>query len=369
MSLNGGRRRSRPLGRLDRVLVGVVVAGILSLAVGVAVGVGAGSSPPAGTRGARPATASRMPGSDRLAAAKTRTHVAGLRRSATAQATRRRDWLESSAARAQRVASQMAFHGLRANAAHALLLHDYGSVLANAGANPAASIAHMGTVVRYMGNNRAVVRTKRGLEVETSTAPLRVNNGGDSRPVDLSLDAGASAFVPANPLVGLSIARDSGGGVGIGADGLRVTPEGASVPGSLSGGQSVFFAGVSTDTDAVVTPTLGGAELFAVLRSRLSPERLRYRLTLPAGARLQETAGGAVVSRAGVVLARISPPSARDAQGSPVPVQMRAAGDDLVLTVEHRGREVAYPVLVDPEVIITVTDNAGGWTFTQPGVG
>ncbi len=264
----------------------------------------------------------------------------------------------------------MAFHGLRANAAHTLLLRDYGSVLAAAGANPAASIARTGSIVRYVGDYRAVVRTKRGLEVETSTAPLRVNSGGgDGRPVDLGLDAGASAFVPANPLVGLSIARDSGGGVEIGSYGLRVALEGASVPGSSSGGQSAFFAGVGADTDAVVTPTLRGAELFSVLRSRLSPEQLRYHVTLPAGARLQETAGGAVVSRGGAVLARISSPSARDAQDSPVPVQMRAAGNDLVLTVEHRGREVAYPVLVDPEITITVTDNAGGWTFTQPGVG
>ncbi len=369
MSLNGRRRKSRSLGRLNRVLVGVAAAGLLSLAVGVAVGVGAGRAHPVGARGARPATASRLPGSDRLAATKTQALMAGPRRSATAQATRRRDWLESPAARAQRATSQMAFHGLRANAAHALLLRDYSGVLAAAGANPAASIARTGTIVRYVGDYHAVVHTKRGLEVETSTAPLRMNSGGDGRPVDLSLDAGASAFVPGNPLVGLSIARDSGGGVGIGADGLRFALEGASVPGSSSGGQSVFFAGVGADTDAVITPTLRGAELFAVLRSRLSPEQLRYRLTLPAGARLQAAAGGAVVARAGVVLARISPPSARDAQGSPVPVQMRAAGNELVLTVEHRGREVAYPVLVDPEITITVTDNAGGWTFTQPGVG
>lgn len=155
----------------------------------------------------------------------------------------------------------MAFHGLRANAAHTLLLRDYGSVLAAAGANPAASIARTGSIVRYVGDYRAVVRTKRGLEVETSTAPLRVNSGGgDGRPVDLGLDAGASAFVPANPLVGLSIARDSGGGVEIGSYGLRVALEGASVPGSSSGGQSAFFAGVGADTDAVVTPTLRGAE-------------------------------------------------------------------------------------------------------------
>ena len=78
-----------------------------------------------------------------------------------------------------------------------------------------------------------------------------------------------------------------------------MTLEGASVSGSEVGGQSVFFGGVASDADAVVAPTLGGAEFFVVLRSCLSPERLRYRLSLPAGAVLRAGAGGAVVSRAG----------------------------------------------------------------------
>ena len=71
--------------------------------------------------------------------------------------------------------------------------------------------------------------------------------------------------------------------------------------------------------DAVVTPTLDGAELFAVLRSRFSPEQLRYRVSLPIGASLRAMAGGAVVLRAGMTLAQIAAPIARDAQGSFIP--------------------------------------------------
>lgn len=130
----------------------------------------------------------------------------------------------------------------------------------------------------------------------------------------------------------------------------------------VAGGQSVFFGSVGVDMDASVVPTIDGAELFAVLRSRLSQDEIRYRVALPVGATLEEHAGGAVVSRGGVVLARVSAPVAQDAQGSVVPVSMRVSGDDLLLSVSHRDREVAYPVLVDPNVTVSVKGSKG-WTF------
>ncbi len=142
-----------------------------------------------------------------------------------------------------------------------------------------------------------------------------------------------------------------------------MTLEGASVAGRVVGGQSVFFPEIGRDMDASVAPTVGGAELFAVLRSRLSPEQVRYRVALPAGASLQMTPdGGAAVVRGGVVLADIKPPSARDAQGSVVPVTMSVAGDELLLGVSHRHMDVAYPVLVDPTVT-TKGATGNGWYF------
>ena len=132
------------------------------------------------------------------------------------------------------------------------------------------------------------------------------------------------------------------------------------------GGQSVFFGGMAADTDAVVAPALNGAEFFAVLRSRLSPEQLRYRLTLPAGAVLRSAAGGAVVARGGTVLAQIPAPSARDVQGVIVPVQMTVSGDELLLHIERQPSDIAYPLLVDPKVI-TITNGDAGWKLTQTG--
>jgi RHS repeat-associated protein len=259
----------------------------------------------------------------------------------------------------------MAFHGVSVARSRRLLVEDFGLVLAGVSANPAVSVASKGRIVRYLSDYRAVVRTSHGLRVETSTAPLRVADGGGvKRPVDLGLRADAEGFAPVRPLAALSIAGSLDGGVGVGSEGLRVRMEGADVRGN-SLGQSVFFGDAGPDVDAVVTPTLGGVDLSAVLRSSVSPEQLRYRLALPAGARLRSAGEGAVVLLGGRVLARVRAPSARDAHGSEVPVVMGVVGDELVLTVSDRGRGMAYPVLVDPEV--TVTEGAEGWKFTQEG--
>jgi RHS repeat-associated protein len=255
--------------------------------------------------------------------------------------------------------------GVASGAAGRLLERDFGGVLAGASGNPAVSVARSGRVVRYLSDYRALVRGRRGLEVVRSSVPLRVvGRGGVRRPVDLRLVGGAGGFAAVRPLVGVSIAGDSGGGVAVGGDGLRVVPEGASVPGGLVGGRDVFFGGVGRDMDGVVAPVLGGVELFSVLRSRLSAEEIRYRLALPLGAVLRAAGGGAVVSRGGVVLARVPAPVARDARGRRVGVRMEVDGDELVLRVAHRERDVAYPVLVDPSVI-TITEKSEGWGFTK----
>ena len=292
------------------------------------------------------------------------TSVMELARARRTAAARRRR-LESPTSQESRVRSRTAFRGLGVGAARRLLAGDYGSQLAGVSGNPAVAVERSGRVVRYLNNYRALVRGRHGLEVLTSSAPLRVSaRGGGLRPVDLRLEAGGGGFAPVRPLVDVSVAEASAGGVAVGGDGLRVSLEGENVVGGLMAGQDVFFGGVGRDMDAVISPTLGGAELFAVLRSRESPEVIRYRLALPAGAVLVAQGGGAVVERGGVPLARIPTPVARDAQGSEVGVSMVVAGDELVLTVAHRGHDVAYPLLVDPSVI-SVTENAKGWEFKK----
>ena len=305
-----GRIAVKKLGR-NVGLLAVLIVGVLALVVG-----GAGASQSDGSHGAS-LGGSRSRASAVLLPSRDRAALARDLRLSKARAARRRRWLESPRVRAERVASRMEFHGLSEVGAERLLGHDYGSVVAGVSANAAASVARSGRVVRYLGDYEAVVRGAHGLRIERSTTPLEVGDGAGKRPVDLALRAAGSAFLPTAPVAGVSIARDSSGGVAVGSSGLRLTLEGASVTGTpVAGGQSVFFGSVGADMDASVAPTIDGAELFAVLRSRLSPDEIRYRVALPAGATLEGHAGSAVVSRDGVVLARVAAPDARDAQGS-----------------------------------------------------
>ena len=227
--LLGDRGSTRERLSWGRLLASVVAAVWICLLAVPTVGIGGARSDSARGVG-RGASPSRQ--SAGVGISEARLLAARLRRRALVRSAQRQRWLEGSAARAQRAASRMAFRGLRTGAALSLLVRDYGGELAGVSANPAALVARRGPVVRYEGDYRAVVRTARGLEVEESSVPLRVGgSGAGGRPVDLSLDAGAGGFAPASPLVGLRIARYSGGGVGVGSDGLRVTLEGASVPG------------------------------------------------------------------------------------------------------------------------------------------
>ena len=179
--LRAGVWHSRPVGfrraRVMSVVLGLVVLCGLVWA-GVGLSDGALATKTDGPRLAAPAgsTASR----DRELVAR-RRYLARMR-------ARRRAWLASPGMRAQRKASQMAFHGLAGGAAQRLLLRDFGSVLAGGSANPVASIEHAGHIVRYLSDYSALVRTRHGLEVETSTVPLRVRDGnGGKLPIDLGL--------------------------------------------------------------------------------------------------------------------------------------------------------------------------------------
>jgi RHS repeat-associated protein len=275
----------------------------------------------------------------------------------------RRRWLASPAARARRTASRMAFHGLGPAASRGLLARDFGPELRAAAVNLADAGVIAGRGVRYLSPFKALIRGPHGPRFVYSSAPLLAGRPGRLRPVDLRLGATAAGFAPRNPVRGVSIARRLSGGVGLWSPGLRVYPAGKDVVGGEMAGQRVLFAGAALDTDVGVEPTLGGVELFAVLRSRMSPEELSYRFELPSGEFLRATGARVVVARGQQVLATISPPSATDAQGKGVPVSMSVVGNQLVLGIPHRAHDVAYPVYVDP--YISEEEGAPGWSYHE----
>jgi hypothetical protein len=355
-----GERRCGSQGRLFRGrLVGAVVVGLVCL---MAVVGGAGASQVGGARGAGSVAGLRLGGSAALVASREKAGSARLYRLVLAQEARRR-WLGSPAAIAQRVASRVAFHDLGVDAAKGLLMRDFGSAVNSAVASPSVSNVTKAPVLRYLSPFKAEVRGPRGVQYVNSTVPLAHSVGGRERPVDLRLTDGAAGFAPVNAAGGLLIAHDLSGGVALGSTGVRVAMEGRNVSGVRMTNSAVFFGGVGEDVDATVTPTARGVELFATLRSRLSPEELRYRLTLPSGAVLRRAGGAVEVLRRGRVLAAIAAPTATDAQGQSVPVTLTVVGDQLVVVIDHRAGGLAYPIMVDPE--LNEEEGAPGWTSEQ----
>ncbi len=228
-------------------------------------------------------------------------------------------------------------------------------------ANPAETIASQGKIIRYRNDHTAVVRTPTGLEVESSTAPLRVPSAeGKKLPVDLDLIRRDDGIEPTNPVRPTVIGDHLDQGVDLTASGISLSLIGSDSPAAIIGESDAFYGEVATDTDAVATPRLDGVDLSALLRSADSPEELRYRVGLPLGARLVGEDGGAVIRRGDAVIGRIPAVWARDAQGTPVPVTVAISGDELDLTIPHRGGAYAYPILVDPVVSEVEDEEAPG---------
>lgn len=280
------------------------------------------------------------------------------------KAARRKHWLESPKAQAQRNASRMAFRGLRTVAARELLERDFGSVLQAVSAVPTTSHIAPGHVTGYVNDYEAVVDGPEGQRFVNSTVPLAVLSGnGRRQPVDLHLKRTARGYASIRAAHDLSIARRFTSGVVLAPSGIRVAMEGQNVSGASMAGDGVFFGRVAPDTDAVTTPTISGVELFTMLRSRQSPQQLVYSFVLPPGARLRSVRGAVEVLRANRVLAKIPAPTAADAQGQNVPVTNTVVGNRLVLHVAHRRHDLAYPVLVDPS--IDEEEGAPGWTYRE----
>ncbi len=172
--------------------------------------------------------------------------------------------------------------------------------------------------------------------------PLAVETSpGDREPLDLSIDEAGGVFQPVRSDVALRIAKQLAGGVQLAGTGVSLTPvdaSGSSLGGSegVVDGATVLYANTQTDTDTVVKPDALGFEEDTLLRSVESSGQLYFRLGVPEGASVVQASGvsGAVkVVQHGQTIAVIRPPSAMDATGTQVPVQMTVAGDTLALSV------------------------------------
>lgn len=284
---------------------------------------------------------------------------------------------------AQREQSRDAFAGL-ADADAKVLARESFTEAMTLSLEPGPDLQAGEKVDRYLGDTWAAIDRGDGKTptFAQSTLPMVAENeDGDERPVDLSLVESGDRFAPANPLVDVEIGRSVGDGVLLPHSGVRVAPIGsdaAKAEPQRVGDSRVFWANVQPDTDYFLTPTAVGAEGFLQVRSEAAPEQFALRISIPEGARLRDTGtqqGVEVVrgeDKDEKVIARIGVPLASDADGEPVKVTYLLEGDVMTLSFPHRGKDLRYPLLVDPPVeeVYDFSDpHAWGWNYAQSGTG
>lgn len=264
------------------------------------------------------------------------------------------EWLSSPEAKQQREASLTAYASLSAGEAKSLLVEAFPKQLEQLNADPARVLSEL-EVEKTLGTYSALVSEEGGeTAILNSSAPVESELGGEGKaPVDLALEEAGGAYVPQNPVTEVELPSSAEkpvqleGGVEVE---LPASDDHAAEP---LGEMNLFIPESETATDTLLAPRAGGVEVFEQLRSPESPERFSFNLNLPAGATLPPTeAGGAeVVNSSGEQIEEVPPASAVDAQGAAVPVATSVEGDSLVLEVQHRSREIAYPALLDPEFV------------------
>ncbi len=212
-------------------------------------------------------------------------------------------------------------------------------------------------IAGYASDSTALVDGVNGRTLLTSLLPLRSPDGssGAKTPVSTTLESSDGGYEPVNALTPLEIPQDLGDGVSLQRVGITVTPVGVeSADGRRVGGDKVFFANSTTDTDVVVGALPDGVETFSQIRSTDSPDEQGLKFELPPGASLEKSPDGPgeVIERDGVVLARVSPASAVDANGVNVPVSEVVHGDTVSIRVDDTNTRVQYPILLDPTVTV-----------------
>jgi RHS repeat-associated protein len=346
----------RRVGRAQGRRVGLLLALALAAGFGAlwpALGAASAARPRADLRVVGP-HAARGPGQSR--------QDAELLRHARAQAReherRWRLWLHSRAADRQRVGSRTAYRSMSASAVEQLWSARLSRQLARVTEWPQPGFSRK--VVRFLSEYKAVVQGPGGhRDIAISTTPLRTSDG---RAVSLTLGRSGAGYAPAAAAIPTQIAPSVSQGVSLPSLGVSISMAAAHASvGSLLGRSAVLYPTIATDTDAVITPLPNGVDLSALLRSPSSPQQFDYRLALESGESLRSVGGGAQVLRGGQAAAWIPAPTAVDAQGQPVPVTMSVSGSDLQVHVSHRGRDLAYPITLDPVVQSGV--NMTGWQF------
>ena len=271
----------------------------------------------------------------------------------------RDDKRKSDEAKAQRKASRRAYKDKSKHEALAIAREKFADFL-SAPTWSGLDLPPGQRVKQYVDDFQALVQVgddRDEVALVESDLPLRDPDGD---PTDLSLEPAGDGFAPRAAGVELELPGDLGEGISVDDGRVRVTPATDSTTVPIETDDKVFYANAQTDTDVTVAPTAKGFETFTQLRSADSPEQLSFDVAVPGGATLRAAGGRAaadeqppieVISPGGERLATISPPRAVAADQEPVDAAYSINGDRVTMHVAHRYRDVAYPIMVDPDYI------------------
>jgi YD repeat-containing protein len=291
------------------------------------------------------------------------------------------EWLSSPEAKQQREDSRFAFGDLSAAESEELLRSVFGEQLEALNTDPSRFLSDA-QLVRPLGDSGAVVKDEGEGSLLETTVPVRTEDEeGQLAKVDLSLEATPEGFQTENAISDLVLPSSADEAIQVGEEGFEIAQGGAAASSANRfGDKNLFYPSVLTDTDLLVAGNSFGAELYDLLRSKGSPEDLRFEIGVPEGAELRsDEHGGAEVVRDGERLTLIPKPYALDAQGTEIPVALEVEGASIVVHVAHREGDYAYPALLDPIVEDWVNQgnnwyggnnwgalaNPGPWKYTR----
>lgn len=263
------------------------------------------------------------------------------------------EWLASDEAVEERQDSEVAYTSISPSESESLLHEVFVAQLEVLNRDPARFLSDA-RILRSLDTSAATVEDDGKTSLLDANVPIRAEDeDGTLAKVDLSLQPFEGGFVTDNALSSVVLPESADEGTEVGSEGFSIVQADANSEADASqfGDKNLFYFNVLRDTDLLVSPIASGVELFNLLRSKESPEDLRFHLNLPAGSVIRSDELGSVEAvRDDQTLIRISAPSAVDAQGTEVPLDLRIDGGDLILHVAHRANDYAYPILADPIV-------------------
>jgi RHS repeat-associated protein len=283
-------------------------------------------------------------------------------KAAKEDAARRREELASPASEQSRTRSRTLYRGLAPAEALAVARRTQPAVTVEPLWQP-PSLDPGERILRYESPTSAVIATDGSKElsrVEAVGAPFAAGptpgsaaRQEDLRPIDLELTASDRGWRPKRAAVAVEFPASGDGRIQVG-DSLSVgvgagTASAVAATGTRTASTKVFYAGVATDTDVLAEPVADGASVSWILRSSAAPERLTLDLgtASPKDGRANDD-GSLTLSNSGRAVGIVSAPVAFDAQGVPVPTRFSVHEEGVSVEVDHRGRDFAYPIAVDP---------------------